>query len=427
VTSPSRRWPAWLLLLGLCGLLPQAPVRRAEAWLDEALLSLRGVLDPGSWLLRARGEASAAELLTAGEAGELQELARLLEAAHARVLPPRAEGWQRDGRFAAVPIGRLRTPAALALAVSSPLPPDEPAFHGRELVGFTSRKSDESPRVVPILSKGTRIPACAGVPGQRETRFLALGDGSDRMRVAYADADVPLVEGDLAWAIDVATPESPPIGGALARVIGGARLGRIVRGDAPTGGDRPDWRVEPLSSLSTLAEVAIRLPPGFPAPAELSLLPVAVAARRAPPLDPRRDGILLPLGRESGVVAGCAIAAGPLFVGRVSRAGYRHALALTLRDPGLRCRVLLLRQGETIAWELESAGADGDEIALAGAPAPADCESALVVSAPSVDGTPEGLLLGTLVRRGGRLLLRPAARAFADVVVHRPPGEWSDG
>jgi hypothetical protein len=166
-----------------------------------------------------------------------------------------------------------------------------------------------------------------------------------------------------------------------------------VRGDAPAGADRVDWRVAPLASLATLAEVAVRLPPGFPAPAELSLVPLLVGPRPAPPLDRRRSGLLLPAGREAGVVAGCAVSSGPFFVGRIVRSGWQQSLALTLRDPGLRCRVLLLGRGSASAWEIETAGSGRTASRgsrSSGPPPPAECAGALVVSAPSSEGVPEG-------------------------------------
>jgi len=419
----AERWPAGLLLAGAATLLPWQAARNGAALLEDALLTLRGFVDPRA---RRGGESAAAAAPPAPEAA----VHDLLSRARAAVLPPRAAGWERDGRFCAVPVGRSRSPASVALAVPGPVPPEEPVFRGRELLGFTPAWNGGAPRLVPLTARGTRLPACAGEPGRREARFLALGDGSGLLRVAFVDGEIALAEGDLAWAVD---PPTPP-GGAVVRRVGGAWIGRLVRDPRAEGGTHGEWSVAPFSAPETLAEVAIRHPPGFPAPAELLLVPLALTGRRHAFRDARRDAILLGRGREAGVVAGCAVSAGPYLVGKVTRSGWRQAAAHTLRDPRFRCRVLLVMGDEVAAFELETRGTEGEdraEIVLA-APPPLDgWEGALVVSAPSPDGMPEGLVLGRMERRGERCVLTGLGRVSpddgeAELVVHRPPGSWSD-
>jgi hypothetical protein len=441
------RWPLLLLLAGAVSLLPWPSVIGARALVEDGCLTLRRFVDPRAW------SGGAAHAATASGAA-LPALRDRLARAHARVLPPKESGWQRDGRFAAVPLARARTPSTLSLALPGALPPGEPVFHGRELVGHVAAKAGSAPtgtldpattivagsavaKITTIRAKDSRVPACAGIPGKRETRFLALGDGSERLRVAFADVDPPLVEGDLAWAIDPPAPKA----GAIERIVEGALLGRLVKGDGPPGADRADWRVEPLSPLATLAEVAVRLPAGFLAPAEIELAPLAVAGRGGAVLGPARDALLLLAGRESGVSAGAAVSRAGRLVGRIERAGWRVALARTLSDPGFRCRVLVLAGEELSACDLEvrAALADG-ALELAAPPPVDDWNDALVVTAAGAEGVPEGLLLGTLEKREQRCVLLRGDANVADAasvprdapppgewIVHRPPGPWSAG
>jgi hypothetical protein len=78
------------------------------------------------------------------------------------------------------------------------------------------------------------------------------------------------------------------------------------------------------------------------------------------------------------------------------------------------------------------AGSADGRLLLRGAPALAGGDGALVVTAASAMGAPEGLLLGVLENDGGqwRLRVEPALleRPQADSVwvVQRPPGPWSD-
>ncbi len=415
-----QRWPAALLIAGVASLLPQPAVREALSVLEGGLLTARRLVDPMAW----RRVAQAAQPPAGGpDRSPDRFIVELLATARARVIPDSSEGWQRDGRFCGVTLGRVRSPSSLSVASAGPLPPGEPAFHGRELVGFTSSSaSDDRPRIVPLRAKGTRLSACAGAPGKREARFLALGDGSELLRVAYADRDVAIEEGDLAWAIDPLAPT----GGAVTRIVGGALLGRIVRGDAPRGSDRDDWRVAPLTPLAELAELAIRHPPGFPGPSEASFVPLAAEARHEALVDARRDGLLLPKGRESGVVEGCAVSAGPWWIGRVVRAGWGASIVRTVRDPGLTCPVLVISRGEIRAFALSTAEVRGADVRLEAAPPFADCDGAVVVTAPGPEGVPEGLLVGTLHRDDLGWFLTAGPAAAEAVVVHRPPGAWGE-
>jgi hypothetical protein len=443
-----QRWPLLLLLVGTAGLLPWPSVARASAALEELLLSVRRWVDPAhlasspdAALARSDGAPSDPQL------GTIDATVRSrLERVRAHVLPPSNEGWQRDGRFGAVPVGRTRTPSRLALASATLLPPDEPLFVGRALVGFTSSSGDPS-RATPLLAKSTRLAACAGVPGEREARFVAIGDGTSTLAVTYLDERQPVAAGDLVWAVD---PPSPA-GAALARRVGGAWLGRLVRGEGAAGAERRSWRVAPLAPVESLAEVAVRLPPGFPAPSETSLLPLATSARRDVVVDDRRDALLLPVGRERGVAAGSALSRDGWLVGRVARSGWRLALARTVADPTFAVDVLLLGGGDEVAafegsFEGSVDGREGaavggaETIALAAAP-PFDSrwDGALVVTAASADGMPEGLLVGTLRLREGHCVVErrvdglaasptdaPTLDDGAPCVVHRPLGDWSD-
>jgi hypothetical protein len=352
------------------------------------------------------------------------------------VLPPRTTGWQRDGRFCVVPVGGERRPDLLSLLLAGTVPPGEPVFSGRVLIGTTALDPAQRPFVLPILAKGARVPACAGIPGRREVRFLAIGDGSSTLRVQFPDAAQPILDGDLVWAIDVGAPAvAAPAAGTAAGsvvgpVVGGAEIGRIERGELPIGAQRDDWRVRPTVPLELLVEVAIRFPPGLPGPAETELAPLPVHPVGATVRDVRRRGAWLDVGRELGVVAGCAVAAGPCLAGVVLRAGWRGALVRRLDDPGFRCRALVLVDGQCLPWTVEVVGSEGDRLLLRGAPAVPNCDGALLVTAGSSAGIPEGLILGVLETTGGqsRLRIEPASVDFPSEgawVVHRPPGPWS--
>ena len=322
------------------------------------------------------------------------------------------------------------------------MPAGEPVFCGRVLVGLTEvDKRTQRSFVRPLLAKGTRIPACAGVPGRREVRFVAIGDGSDTLRVAYPDSAQPIREGDLVWAIDAGGPRpgppfdaagTPATATAIVPYYGGAELGRIARGALPPGALRDDWRVRPSFDLDELAEVAIRFPPGLPGPSELDLAPLAVRPTGAAVHDARRRGAWLGVGRELGVVPGCFVASGPYLAGVVVRAAWHGALVRRVDDPGFRCRTLVLLDGRCFPWTIEVERSDEGRLLLRGAPVVAGAEGALVVTAGSATGSPEGLLLGVLESEQGRWRLRvepellEGPRADSEWVVHRPPGPWSD-
>ena len=428
------RWPALLLLAGVAGLLPFDHVARGQRLLEDFLLTVRVAVETTLRFGRVQALERSAQ---AEPAAPDPRVAELLSVARARVLPGRSSGWQRDGRFATVAVGRTRTPERIALATPAPLPDDEPVFVGSVLLGTTSSKATKSSAgsaggtsfVAPLTAKGTRIPAVAGVVGRREVRLVAVGEGKSTLRVSYADSALPLEVGDLVYALD------PPSqrGGAVARRIGGALIGRIVRGELPEGAARIEWRIEPALPPAKLAEVAVRLPPGFPAPGEVDLYPIDLPFERSGEavafLDHDRVGQLFRLGREEGITPGCAVSDGPLFVGRVVRAGWHGSVVRGVSDPGFELRVLVLARGEVVSWPLKVRGAvepDGTA-ALAGRPPLDDFEGALVVTAPASDGVPEGLIVGTLAARGEECRLRFAERSderrFA---VHRIGGAWSD-
>jgi hypothetical protein len=350
----------------------------------------------------------------------------LLAEARAALLPPRSAGWQRDGRFCVVPVGADRRPDSLSLLLAGTVPAGEPVLSGRVLIGTTALDRTGRPCVVPTLAKGARFPACAGIPGRREVRFLAIGDGSGTLKVEFPDAAWPILDGDLVWAIDA----GPSPAGAVGPVVAGAELGRIERGELPPGAQRDDWRVRPTVSLETLAEVAIRFPPGLPGPAENELAPLPVVPLGATVRGRQRRGAWLEVGREFGVVAGCAVSSGPCLAGLVTRAGWRGALVRRLDDPGFRCRAFVLVDGRCLPWTVEVVGRGGDRLLLKGAPAGANCDGALLVTAASSAGVPEGLILGVLEIAGASSWLK-VERASVELsddppwVVHRPPGPWS--
>jgi hypothetical protein len=425
-----QRWSALLLVVGMLGLLPYPPIRGAFDSVEESLLSAR------RWVGRALGAGAPAEA-EAVEGRPDARVVELLARSRASLLPPRSTGWQRDGGFCVVAVGGERSPAALGLLAGA-VPTGEPVFSGRVLVGTTALdKRTQRTYVKPLLAKGTRIPACAGVPGRREVRFIAVGDGSDTLRVAYPDNAQPIRDGDLVWAIDAAGTMAgallvPDAAGAVAPFIGGAELGRIARGALPAGAERDDWRVRPSVDLDELAEVAVRYPAGLPGPTETDLAPLAVRPTGAAVHDDRRRGAWLGVGRELGVVPGCLVASGPCVAGVVVRSGWHAALVRRVDDPGFRCRALVLADGRCLPWTIEVAGSADGRLLLRGAPALAGGDGALVVTAASAMGAPEGLLLGVLENDGGqwRLRVEPALleRPQADSVwvVQRPPGPWSD-
>ncbi len=432
-----QRWSALLLVVGMLGLLPYPPIRGAFELAEESLLTAR------RWL--SRGVGSGAPLGDAAALGRPDpRVVELLSRARAALLPPRSTGWQRDGGFAVVPVGRERRPDVLSLVVAGSVPAGEPAFAGRVLIGTTEvDPRTQRPFVRPLLAKGTRLPACAGVPGRREVRFIAVGDGSETLRVAYPDSAQPIREGDLVWALDgagalggalapadAAAAAGAP--GAIVPVVGGAELGRIARGALPAGSLRDDWRVRPSVDLDELAEVSIRFPPGLPGPGDLDLAPLVVHPTGAAVHDGRRRGAWLGVGRELGVVPGCVVASGPCLEGVVVRSGWRGALVRRVDDPGFRCRTLVLVDGRCYPWTLEVERSEGERLLLRGAPALPGAEGALVVTADAATGSPEGLLLGVLESEEGRWRLHvepellESPRADSEWVVHRPPGPWSD-
>jgi hypothetical protein len=416
----SQRWPALLVLLGVSGMVPIPLVRRAHELIEQVAWSVRGLVHPAP----DRADAQSAPPLPLDA-----RVAELLATLRRRVLPPRERGWQRDGRFGVVALSNRRDEqeprSELFTQTPCVLPPDEPVMHGEELLGFTRPRRDGSVRIERLTRRGSRTPACAGEPGKREARFLALGDGSATLRVSYVDDGVELREGDLAWAID--PPASP--GAAIARVVGGAWLGRLVRGDLPEGAERDEWRVAPLSQPELLAEVAIRFPSGFPPPTETDLYPLATELSGDPIVDPRRAFARIGDGREAGLLPGSALSCDGCYVGTVLRAGYGHALVRTLADPGVRVRALLLRGGEAVAFDLVVVAVERDaqarpRIIVLPPPCP-DWDGALVVTAAQVAGTPEGLVIGALAAESGRCTLVARRAASGPAIAWRLPGAWS--
>jgi len=90
---------------------------------------------------------------------------------------------------------------------------------------------------------------------------------------------------------------------------------------------------------------------------------------------------------------------------------------------------------DVVAWNLATAGGTiraGDvanaegEILLESAPTAVDWDGALVVTAPSQEGVPEGLVVGTLAAVEERCILRIEEVSLEDVTVWRPPNAWSD-
>lgn len=411
-----KRWPALLVLAGISGLLPIPAVQRAHELAEELAWTLRGLVQPAF-----RQAAASAAPPTPPSVDP--RVAELLSTLRGRVQPPRSRGWQRDGRFGVVPLASGREPGELLLRSPAAVPPGEPAFHGEQLIGYTVARSDGTVRLEPLHLRGRRQIACAGVPGRREARFLALGDGSATLRVDLLDGDVELREGDLAWAID---PPGPPRtrASAIARVVDGAWLGRLVRGELPEGAEREEWRVEPLVDPALLAEVAIRYPPGFPLPDSSDLYPFRSELSGAAVVDGRRAFARLCDGREAGIVPGSAVAIDGYLVGRVTRSGFGHALVRTLGDRGFRQRALALIDGTVAAFELEVVARDGARIEVR-APALVDWNGALVVTAGSADGTPEGLLIGALSAEEGHCHLIATREPSGAAVAWRPAGSWS--
>jgi len=423
-----QRWPALLVLAGVSGMVPLPLLQRAHELVEEIAFTGRGLLLPDG---AETPEVQAAEQLSPDLTSKPrlldERVVTLLEELRRRVLPPPSRGWQRDGRFGVIPVGggvapRRREAEELRAATVAPLPPDEPVFHGEQLIGFSRARADGTTRIERLTRAGARLLACAGAPGRREARFLAVGDGTPTLRVALADHGVALAEGDLAWVVD---PPTAP-GAAIARDIGGAVIGRITRGTTPEGAAKEEWRVEPLVAPELLAEVALRFPPGFPLPTEVGVYPFMTALLPDGVIDPRRSFRRLPHGREEGLTAGAAVSVGGKLCGRVVRAGHGHALVRSLADPGFRVAALLLAGGRATAFELVVLGSleDGLEVAP---PPTRDWDGGVVVTAGSADGCPEGLLIGALFARVGRCGLAGGAGApEGTVVAWRLPGAWSE-
>ncbi|MSR45540.1 MAG: hypothetical protein EXS13_00470 [Planctomycetes bacterium] len=417
-----QRWPAVLVLIGVSGMVPVPVLEHAHGLIEAVAWSVRGLVDPVERTALAASEVAAPpDLALALD----PRVVSLLETIRRRVLPPPARGWQREGHFGVVlvgapPVENHRDEAReLVVQTAAPVPSGEPAFFGEQLIGFTRVHADGSARIERITRPGGRTTACVGAPGEREARCLALGDGSTDLRVAYADGGVELREGDRAWAVD------PPgrSGAAAIRVVGGALLGRLVRGELPTGAARDEWRIVPPVPVESLAEVAIRFPAGFAPPGETDIYPFTVTLAPDPLLDRRRSFCRIDRGREAGVLAGAAISNGGALIGRVERSGYGAALVRTLRDPGFRMRALLLQSGTAVAFDLVARGDRGGFVEIAPPPCPG-WEGALVVTAASPDGTPEGLLFGALERHGDRCELLAAASAVGPAAAWRLPGAW---
>ncbi len=417
----SNRWPTLLLLAGVSGLLPLPVVRRAHALVEQIVGAARGWLEPNDLVEFAAADVAA--LATESDppaAGIDPQVVALLSALRDEVRPPKSGGWQRDGRFGVVPVGARRDVGELSLATPAAIPLGEPVFFGRELVGFTAARA-AGPTLVQLLSRpGTRIAACAGVPGVREVRFLAIGEGVETLRVAYADGGQQLEEGDLAWAID---PPSLP-GAAVAPTIGGAQLGRVVHGDLASGAALDEWRIVPITAPARLAEVAIRFPPGFPLASEPDLYPMRTTAIGHAVVEERRRVARVVDGHEVGIDAGCAVSSAGRYVGRISRSSWGAALVRAVSDPGFRLSTLLLVGGRVSAWELESGGTCADGLLLL--PPPIESwDGAIVVTASSPDGTPEGLIVGALRAIGDGCVLVGVREPLGAVEVWRPAGAWS--
>lgn len=412
--APARpqRWPWLLLAAGLSTWLPSRSIERAHARVEDLLLSARGLLGRTS-----EPEARAAE---AGSGEPESIVVEALRSARGRVLPPADRGWQRDGRFVAVAVEPEDDGETTVLRARCALPPGEPVFVGAALVGFTARVEDPAAatrRILPLTVEGSQIRAAAGVPGLRETALLAVGESLPTLALRYVEDVAALQPEDLAWALD---PPSPP-GGALARVADGAWIGTIVRDDGSGGGGETGLRIEPWVDLARIEEVAVRFPPGFPAPEDLAFDRLEVEVERDAVRENGRDALLLPAGSESGVRAGCALSAGTLIVGRVVRSGWNRSLARTLLDPGFELPVLVLAPDAILEWELRVAARDGERVLLGSAPPLADWDGALVVTAADPRGCPEGLFVGILAREDGRCALRRDERFDVErLTVHRP-------
>src|SRR5215510_12706406 len=124
-----QRWSALLLVVGMLGLLPYPPIRGAFDLAEDALLSAR------RWAGRAAG--IPLDDVAAAVGRPDPRVVELLARSRASLLPPRATGWQRDGAFCVVPVGRERRPDALSLALPGAAPLGEPVFSGRVLIGTT--------------------------------------------------------------------------------------------------------------------------------------------------------------------------------------------------------------------------------------------------------------------------------------------------
>jgi hypothetical protein len=419
-----QRWPALLVLAGVSGMVPWPLLERTHELVEEVAFTARGLLLTGGAAVAA--DVQAAERVAAIGLVDAR-VAELLTELRRRVLPPPRRGWQRDGRFGVVPISaalpaRRREAHELRPATVAPLPPDEPVFHGEQLIGFTRARSDGSTRIERLTRAGVRTLAMAGVPGRREARFLAVGDGSPWLRVALADYGVALEEGDLAWVVDAR--QTP--GSAIVRDIGGAAIGRLTRGGVPEGAAKEEWRVAPILPPERLAEVAIRFPPGFPLPGDVDVYPFVTARLDGAVIDPRRVLFRLPHGREEGLSAGAAVSIGGTLCGRIARAGFGHSLVRGLADPGFTMPALLLAEGQVSAFELIVRRSCDAGVEVEAPPVPS-WDGGVVVTAGGADGCPEGLLVGGLVADGGRCILsgRPDELLGAAVVAWRLPGAWS--
>ncbi len=390
----AAHWPWGLVAAGILTMLPIAPIQGVVVLAEEFLLTVAHQLAVWKRTVSPDEVSAASELRP-----EPLVLDALADAAQA-ILPPRV--FAGGGQFHVIPVGEIRRPDFHSLVVQSPIPEGVPVLLGNvrvgdtvatTLVGFTAQRGGKS-GFVPLTAAGFRAAAFAGDPRRsRGVSFVVSGTNSHELSGEGPERRSQIKRGDLVWA-DPRTrtdswsggwelPDQPPL-----------ILGTV----ATASPSETDLVVDPVWRSDWLRDVAILLPSDAEPPTEYSFRHVLVHAtsERADP--PNRKLLWLREGWESGLGRGVALTRSTVFVGRILRAGWKASWVRQVEDPGFRCSVSVLQEGQCHGWELISEGGTENSVRVAAPPRDPSWEGALLVTDGSSPQVPPGLSVGVLER-----------------------------